>query len=113
MAIEVFESSSGYRIAPGVHAKNLPDEILEYIYDGGGFMPNDEDTPMPWDADVEIQDGNMVITGGLTPGGGGRGRCVITCPLQEANKLYHADVFDLPVPLINQLIELGWGIKGL
>ena len=113
MAIEVFESSRGYRIVHGTNAKNLTDEILEYIYEDGGFMPENEEIPMPWDADVEVKNGNLIITGSLTPGGGGKGRCVITCPLQEANKLYHADVFDIPVPILNKIMELGWGVKSL
>jgi len=113
MAIEVFESNGGYRIVPGAKAQNLTDDILEYIYDEGGFVPNQEDIPMPWDADVEVKDGNLVITGGLTPGGGSKGRCVITCPLQEANKLYHADLFDVPVSVLNKIMELGWGVKSL
>lgn len=111
--VEVFESSSSYRIMPGVHAKNLPDDILEYIYDGGGFVPNGEETPMPWDADVEIKKGNMIITGSVAPGGGYKGTVVVTLPLQEANKLYHADIYDVPVSILDKLAELGWGVKAI
>ena len=51
--------------------------------------PNDNSTPIPWDAAVEIDESSkeVEITGSVGPSG--FGSCICTVPLKDFNKTYH------------------------
>ena len=49
-----------------------------------------ESTPTPWDADVSVIEGNVVISGGAGPSG--YGRCICTIPQETFHRGYTASL---------------------
>lgn len=88
--------------------QNLPEDILEEMYDYGSleFYPKDEDVPMPWDADMVIDNGKLVFVGGVGPNGFGRCRCEI--PVNQANDFYSIHVRTKNPEVIAALYQYGW-----
>lgn len=86
----------------------LPDDIVEEMYDYGSleFYPKDDDVPMPWDADMAIDDGKLIFVGGVGPSGFGRCRCEI--PIDQANNFYTVHVRTKSPKVIAALYQYGW-----
>lgn len=47
------------------------DKIYELTYNGIVFLQECDDVPMPWDAVIEVKDNNLIVSGGMGPGGYG------------------------------------------
>lgn len=90
--------------------QSLPDDILEEMYDYGSleYYQKNEDVPMPWDADMWIEDGKMIFSGGLGPGNAGNGRCRCEVPLKNADQFYTIHVRTKSPEVIAALYKYGW-----
>lgn len=86
-------------IKPTKLAADLPDEVLEEAL----LYATNEDVPCPWDAVIELDGTNVIISGGLMAGGPAKGTCVCTFPIEDFTKYYK-----LEVPDNTDLDEIGW-----
>lgn len=60
------------------------EEIIKRYDDGDiNIMPKNDEIPMPWDADIELEGDTVVITGALTPGGASRGDAVCQLKIKK------------------------------
>lgn len=74
---------------------DLSDEIMIY--------PNNEDVPCPWDADIDVNNGVVTLSGNLGPSGPANTACVCTCKIADFPRYYK-----LEVPDNTELQGTGW-----
>lgn len=73
------------------------------------IYPLDEDVPCPWDPDVTIENGKVIVSGGMSPGGGDPyNTCICTLKVEDFAKYYKVDCPDNNESLINALGNAGW-----
>lgn len=60
---------------------------------------NNEDVATPWDADITIKEGNVILDGSMVPGSAptprAAGHCVCTCSISKFNELFQIEVPNL------------------
>ena len=101
-----------FRIIPGKNAKSLSDDLYEKLFDymGGNVRAyNEEETPIPWDADVDIQNGRFILTGGVGPSD--YGYCQCSVPLSDAGKTYFIEIHDADSDDLDDIMDYGWRVR--
>lgn len=89
-------------LKPKANAKDLwdidNDIAMEVL-----LRPNDEETPCPWDADISVEGTDVIIEGGLAPGGIGHGEtCTCTVPIKYFTNYY---TLELPESVIDTMVS--------
>ena len=71
-------------------SKIKPSEVTQEQWDSGDYclVSKNEQVPMLWDAGFKISGSNLVITGGLNPGGPEGGRAELTIPIKDLDRNY-------------------------
>lgn len=69
-----------------------------------------EDVPCPWDADLEVVSGKVILRGNLLPGGPGapKSMCTCECRVEDFTKFYKLEIPDDNDDLMNALADAGW-----
>ena len=103
--------AKGYVITPTKNAKNFTEDMLDELYDymGLSMLPINEDTPCPWDADFNIEDGKLVLVGGAGPSG--FGYCKVAVPIADAGKMFKFDCYDMSPEMKDKILKCGWAVK--
>lgn len=78
------------------NAQPLSEDLIKLLYweashNGIEIYPLDDETPCAWDAGVDIQGDDLVISGGFGPSG--YGSVVIKFPKKDASRYYSFDVW--------------------
>ena len=76
------------------------DELLLY--------PANEDVACPWDADIYVEGGKVILVGSLLPGGARGGSCRCECSVDDFTKFYKLEAPDVSDDLLNALYNAGW-----
>ena len=72
------------------------------------LYPIDEEIPCPWDADITIDNGNVVLVGTLGPGGpAATNSCVCKCRIADFTNYYKLEIHN-GEELIEDLEAAGW-----
>lgn len=74
---------------------NIEDYSIEEVidmYNDGYFelIPKSDDFPMPWDSDLSYDSSKdmVILTGGVSAGGGAYGKCVVSFPAKYLWKFF-------------------------
>lgn len=95
-------------IKPTKEAKGSIFDVHESAIDMLLYPLNDE-VPCPWDADINVENGVVTLSGGLGPGGGAPGSyCTCTVRVDDFNKYYKLEVPENDEELIRAVQESGW-----
>lgn len=63
------------------------DKIYALTYNGVMLLQKSDDVPVPWDAGIEVKDNNLIIFGGMGPGG--YGNCTCGIKKKDVKEFYH------------------------
>jgi len=74
------------------------------------LYPASEDVPCPWDADIIIKDGEVILSGGLGPGFFGGAKCICNCTIGRFSQFYKLEVPEDNEELIDALTSAGWEV---
>lgn len=70
-------------------SQTIPDMDYEELFDlslnGITIFPANEDVLIPWDADIEIKSGKLVLRGAVIPGGFGSSSCTANISLSKVS----------------------------
>lgn len=98
-------------IKPTANAKN--GSIFE-IHPGAEdslLYPKGDDVPTPWDADIFIEDGWVVIKGNMAPGGpGDKATCVCRLPIGRFTHYYELEIPEDDPGILEAAKEAGWEV---
>ena len=96
-------------IKPTKEAKGSIFDIHEDTIDCLLYPAND-DVPCPWDADIEVVGGKVVIVGNLGPSGPATkgANCTCECSVEDFVKYYRLECPDDNDELLNALSAAGW-----
>lgn len=73
------------------------------------IYPVNNEVPCPWDADIDVSDGVVTLSGGLGPSGGSPGSyCTCKVRVDDFSKYYKLEVPEDDEDLIRALQEAGW-----
>lgn len=66
------------------------EEFIEKYENGyfGGIIPKSDDTPIPWDPDIELKGDTVIITGSLVGGNPQYGTCICKVKKDKFFDLY-------------------------
>lgn len=97
------------KVKPNDNTRNLPKCVYDNTYNGLDVRPIHEETPIPWDAEVTVSNGNLVLTGHVGPNGIGYSQ--MSLPLVKVDN--YLEIFIDPLPgkeewLRLALTEYGW-----
>ena len=96
------------------NVKAIPTELEDLIYNDFQFYCG-EDFPMPWDAGIEVENGKIVISGSIAPGGDIFGSYAeVTLTPDAFNEYVRFDSYDdetLNAQQIKALNEAGWTVE--
>lgn len=96
------------------NVKAIPSELEDLIYEEFQCYC-DEDFPMPWDAGIEVENGKIVISGSIAPGGVISGsHAEVTLTPDAFNKYLRFESYDnetLNAQQIKALNEAGWTVE--
>lgn len=121
MNVTVNESARGTKyLSSSGSSKPIPSKLYDKLIDDFDLelVPNDDEFPLPWDADFEVKGSNLVLSGHASDGG--YGTSVTTIPLRDATRWvsivlhvpeYHDDRDSEVQDTLDQLTNLGWTIK--
>lgn len=104
-------------IKPTKNAKNGSIfEVHERAYDMLLYSKGD-DVPTPWDADISIEDGWVVLEGAMAPGGlSDRATCVCRVPIEYFSRYYELEVPNYlkneAPDIVDAIKSAGWEIEG-
>lgn len=93
-----------------VPTKEANGSIFDIHEDAADILlyPANDDVPCPWDADIEVANGRVIIVGNLGPGGTARATCQCSCPVEDFSKYYKLEVPYDNNELMNALYEAGY-----
>lgn len=96
------------------NVKAIPTELEDLIYEEFQFYC-DEDFPMPWDAGIEVENGKIIISDSIAPGGGNSGSYAeVTLTPDDFNKYVRFESSEnetLNAQQIKALNEAGWTVE--
>lgn len=109
--VKIVESIDGCKIIPTSSAKRLPEDLLDILLMNLDCTVSayDADIPTPWDAEFNVDNGNLVISGSAGPNG--VGSCKISVPVSSG--LYYVSCpNDLKRSKYEGMLnKLGWEVK--
>lgn len=65
---------------------DVHDDIEPMLY------PANDEVPCPWDADITVENGKVIIQGTLGPGGPRGNRCICECLVEDFSKYYKLEI---------------------
>ena len=81
-------------IKPTTNASGSIIMVHEQIEMEALLYPQNEDVPCPWDADIRVENGKVIVSGGMGPGHYGGSSCVCTIPVDKFSMFYKLEIPD-------------------
>lgn len=72
------------------------------------IYPTTDEVPCPWDADISIENGKVILVGSLGPSGPKGAYCRCECLVSDFTKYYKLEAPDDNDDLLNALSDAGW-----
>lgn len=108
----------GAKLTIKANAKMPSEDLLDFLWDDCNLniVPKNDDTPIPWDADITAVGRDLTLEGGA--GAGGYGYCEVRVPLKDANRIYDFQLYppdsrsdETAADKIAELAKIGWIIE--